>query len=513
MVLGNSRSYEGAIGTSVAKVFDLTVAATGLPAKRLKQWDIDYQSVTIHPNDHAGYYPGATPLTLKLVFSPTDGRIFGAQIVGRSGVDKRIDEIALAIKHHDTIYDLMALEQAYAPPFSSAKDPVAMAAYVAENVLTHRMQPLYWRELRDADPSVVTLLDVRTELEFGLGSLPGAVNIPLDDLRNRLDELPADKPIFVFCGVGLRGYLASNILQLNGFTDVRNLVGGLKVYKAATATLPDPVPFASCAPAAKSEQPTPVVQTQPVAVPASLRLDACGLSCPGPIMKLKNKLDSMEPGQSLEVIASDPGFPRDAESWCETTGNTFVSHTEQNGRYCVCVTKGTPAVAPQSATATPALPPRDGKTFIMFSDDLDKALATFVLANGAAATGKKVTIFFTFWGLNVIKKQSKPKVHKDIFAKMFGMMMPGDSTALKLSKMNMGGMGRRMMRYIMNRKGIDSLESLRQQAIDNGVEFIACQMSMDVMGVSRDELLDNVTIGGVATYMNRAEQAGVNLFI
>lgn len=315
MVLGNSRSYEGAIGTSVAKVFDLTVAATGLPAKRLKQWDIDYQSITIHPNDHAGYYPGATPLTLKLVFSPTDGRIFGAQIVGRSGVDKRIDEIALAIKHHDTIYDLMALEQAYAPPFSSAKDPVAMAAYVAENVLTHRMQPLYWRELRDADPSVVTLLDVRTELEFGLGSLPGAVNIPLDDLRNRLDELPADKPIFVFCGVGLRGYLASNILQLNGFTDVRNLVGGLKVYKAATATLPEPVPFASCAPAAKSEQPTPVVQTQPVALPASLRLDACGLSCPGPIMKLKNKLDSMEPGQSLEVIASDPGFPRDAESY------------------------------------------------------------------------------------------------------------------------------------------------------------------------------------------------------
>lgn len=516
MVLGNSRSYEGAIGTSVAKVFDLTVAATGLPAKRLKQWDIDYQSVTIHPNDHAGYYPGATPLTLKLVFSPTDGRIFGAQIVGRSGVDKRTDEIALAIKHHDTIYDLMALEQAYAPPFSSAKDPVAMAAYVAENVLTHRMQPLYWRELRDADPSVVTLLDVRTELEFGLGSLPGAVNIPLDDLRNRLDELPADKPIFVFCGVGLRGYLASNILQLNGFTDVRNLVGGLKVYKAATATLPDPAPFAAAAPTVAATQQT-VVQPQTIQPLSTLRLDACGLSCPGPIMKLKNKLDTMQPGQTVEVIASDPGFPRDAESWCETTGNTFVSHSEQNGQFSVCVTKCAPnAAAAPAASATAAsvvAPPRDGKTFIMFSDDLDKALATFVLANGAAATGKKVTIFFTFWGLNVIKKQSKPKVRKDIFAKMFGMMMPGDSTALKLSKMNMGGMGRRMMRYIMNRKGIDSLESLRQQAIDNGVEFIACQMSMDVMGVSREELLDNVTIGGVATYMNRAEQAGVNLFI
>ncbi|MEJ1730199.1 DsrE/DsrF/DrsH-like family protein, partial [Escherichia coli] len=148
-----------------------------------------------------------------------------------------------------------------------------------------------------------------------------------------------------------------------------------------------------------------------------------------------------------------------------------------------------------------------------FSDDLDKALATFVLANGAAATGEKVSIFFTFWGLNVIKKTRKPAVRKDIFGKMFGMMLPSHSGALKLSKMNMFGAGSRMMRHIMKIRGIDSLEDLRRQAIDNGVEFIACQMSMDVMGVKREELLDNVTIGGVASYMNRAVQADVNLFI
>ena len=151
--------------------------------------------------------------------------------------------------------------------------------------------------------------------------------------------------------------------------------------------------------------------------------------------------------------------------------------------------------------------------YILFSDDLDKVLATFVLANGAAATGKKVTIFFTFWGLNAIKRLDKPAVKKDIWGKMFGMMLPSSSLKLRLSKMNMGGMGARMMRYIMNKKNIDSLESLRTQAIQNGVEFIACQMSMDVMGVKREELLDHVTIGGVATYMNRAEQANVNLFI
>lgn len=159
------------------------------------------------------------------------------------------------------------------------------------------------------------------------------------------------------------------------------------------------------------------------------------------------------------------------------------------------------------------MPAEQGKTFIVFSDDLDKVLATFVLANGAAATGQKVTMFFTFWGLNAIKKERKPKVEKDIFGRMFGMMLPSSSRKLKLSKMHMAGIGSRMMRHIMRKKGIDSLETLRQQAIDNGVEFIACQMSMDVMGVSKEELLDNVTIGGVATYMERAVKADVNLFI
>ena len=155
-----------------------------------------------------------------------------------------------------------------------------------------------------------------------------------------------------------------------------------------------------------------------------------------------------------------------------------------------------------------------GKTLILFSDDLDKALATFVLANGAAATGQKVSIFFTLWGLNVLKKIQKPRTEKDIFGKMFGMMLPSSSLRLKLSKNEYdGAWGSRMMRFLMKRKGIDSLESLRSQALAQGVEFIACQMSMDMMGIRREELLDEVTIGGVATYMERADKANVNLFI
>ena len=504
MVFGNKVTYEGAVGTSIAKIFDMTVAASGLPAKRLKQAGIDYLSATIHSGSHAGYYPDALQMSIKITFSPTDGKLLGAQIVGYNGVDKRIDEFSQVIKHNGTVYDLMALEQAYAPPFSSAKDPVAVAGYVAGNILNGKMHPLYWRELQVADLSKITLVDVRTPDEFALGSLKGAVNIPLDDMRERMQEIPQDKPIYLYCGVGLRGYLASNILLMNGYKEVKNLIGGLKLYKAATAPLPEPKIFT----ATLSDGGKQVVPSTVIPSIKAIKVDACGISCPGPIMKLKKSMEELADGERLEIVATDAGFPRDAEAWCQTTGNRFVSVHSGGGKYQVIVEKNTPQMC-----TTETCKADKGKTFILFSDDLDKVLATFVLANGAVATGEKVTIFFTFWGLNAIKKMNKPAVKKDFFGKMFGMMLPSSSLKLKLSKMNMGGMGSKMMRYIMNKKNIESLESLREQAIQNGVEFIACQMSMDVMGVKREELLDNVTIGGVATYMNRAEQANVNLFI
>lgn len=507
MVFGNKVKYEGSIGTGIAKVFDMTVASTGLAAKRLKQMEIPYLSATIHSGSNAGYYPGALQMDIKITFSPEDGRLYGAQIVGYNGVDKRIDEFALVIKNNGTVYDLVRLEHAYAPPFSSAKDPVAVAGYVAGNILSGKMTPLYWRELRDADLSKVTLIDVRTPDEYSLGNIKGSVNIPLDDMRERLKEIPADKPVFLYCGVGLRGYLASNILKENGFKDVRNLIGGVKTYKAAVTKVCLPgSDTAKCEIEAK-EACSCVVDTP--SEMKTIKVDACGLQCPGPILKLKKSMEELKSGERLEIKATDAGFPRDVESWCRTTGNKFISSVSETGIYKVVIEKATPC----AAEAVKQVSPDKGKTFILFSDDLDKTLATFVLANGAAATGKKVTIFFTFWGLNAIKKEQKPKVQKDIFGKMFGMMLPSSSKKLSLSKMNMGGIGTKMMRYIMKNKGIESLEALRQQAIDNGVEFIACQMSMDVMGIKKEELLDNVTIGGVATYMDRAEEANVNLFI
>lgn len=503
MVLGNRIHYEGAIGTSIAKVFDLTVASTGLPAKRLKQMGIPYLSATIHNGSHAGYYPGSLQMDIKITFSPTDGKLYGAQIVGYDGVDTRIDQYALAIKQGATVEQLTRLEHAYAPPFSSAKDPVAISGYVAGNILSGKMTPLYWREMQQADKSQVTLVDVRTPDEYALGTIPGAINIPLDNLRERLADIPENRPVYLFCGVGLRGYLASNILKSKGYPDVRNLIGGLKTYNAATATIKTPEGFVfdttthACSDSScRSDK-------------SIIKVDACGIQCPGPILKLKQAMEVLAVGQQLEVRATDAGFPRDAEAWCRTTGHKFLGKRAEGGIHIVEIEKA----APQVVEATQPQISEQGKTLILFSDDLDKTLATFVLANGAAATGKKVSIFFTFWGLNAIKKECKPKVKKDIFGRMFGWMLPADSTKLALSKMNMLGIGSKMMRYLMRKKGVDSLETLRQQAIDQGVEFIACQMSMDVMGIKREELLDNVTVGGVASYMERAEQANVNLFI
>lgn len=506
MVFGNITEYEGAIGTSIAKVFDVVVASTGLPAKRLKQLGIKYQSSTTISMSHAGYYPGAFFITTKITFNPEDGTLYGAQCVGHEGVDKRIDQLAIIIKHKGTIYDLISLEQAYAPPFSSAKDPIAIAGYTAANIISGKMPVIYWREIDSLDHSKVQIIDTRTPAEFELGTISGAVNIPVDDIRERLNEIDKNKPVVVFCAVGLRGYIAARILMANGY-DVRNLSGGYKTYQLATQDLTCNTKTecndnSSCSCEGTSNKSCNAPQT-------TLSVDACGLQCPGPIMKLKQAIDKMQPGETIEVKATDPGFPSDAKAWCKSTGNAFLSETCQNGCHTIIIKKQQTAANPQ----TTCVPAEKNKTLICFSDNLDRAIATFILANGAAATGGKVSIFFTFWGLNVIKKKHGPAVKKTFTEKMFARMLPKSSDGLSLSKMNMMGMGSKMIRGIMKKKNIDSLESLIQQAMANGVEFIACQMTMDMMGIKKEELLDGVTVGGVASYMQKAEESKVNLFI
>ena len=500
IVFGNKKKYPGSIGTSIAKVFDLTVAAAGANAKLLQQNNIPYISSYTHGASHAGYYPGAVPLSIKILFAPENGKLLGAQIVGFNGVDKRIEMLAQVIQRGGTVHDLAELEHAYAPPYSSAKDPVNMAGFVAENILNKKSRIIQWRELAEL-PADTIRIDVRTHDEYKLGTIPGFINIPVDELREHLDELPKEKPIVVTCAVGLRGYLAYRILVQNGFKHVRNLSGGYKTWSVATAPIKEIVSH-------KPEIPESTSYGNSDSQINLLKVDACGMMCPGPVMQLKKNYEALKIGEQLQITATDQAFGKDVTSWCKMTGAELVALENKNGVVAATIRK-------QEKTASCEISRNnaDNKTLIVFSDDLDKALASFVIANGAASTGKKVTMFFTFWGLNVIKKQHKPTVTKDIFGKMFGWMLPTHSGKLKLSKMNMGGAGSWMMRLIMKRKRIDSLESLIQQAIDNGVEMIACTMSMDVMGVQKEELMDNVTLGGVASYLERAEEANVNLFI
>jgi len=212
----------------------MTVATAGVPVKQLKNNNIEYIASTTHSGSHAGYFPGATQMSIQLAFAPKTGRLLSAQVAGYNGVDKRMDILASVIQRGGSIYELTELEHAYAPPFSSAKDPVNIAGFVAENILQEQMNVVYWDEFKEKAIDAF-ILDVRSHKEFESGSIEGATNIPLDELRSRLEELPKGKAIYIYCQVGLRGYLAYRILKQKGFVDIYNLSGGYKLWNACAA--------------------------------------------------------------------------------------------------------------------------------------------------------------------------------------------------------------------------------------------------------------------------------------
>lgn len=509
LVRGNEHVYKGAINTAIAKVFKLTVASTGVSGKLLGEHNIPHIDSITHSSSHAGYYPGAEPMSIKISFDPKDGRLLGAQIVGYKGVDKRIDLFAEAVRNRYTVYDLTEIEHAYAPPYSSAKDPVNIAGFVAENILNGTTRTIWWRDLVAGNADDYFVVDVRTKDEAELGGIEGSLNIPLDDIRDRMGEIPTDKKVVLYCGVGLRAHVGCRILMQHGYEQVFNLSGGLKTYEHAIQKQSNEDIFANNYIGnddhiyRKTKQP----EEQQVDVQVTVEADACGLQCPGPILKLKKTMDTVQDGESIRIKASDPGFFNDVKSWAKMTGNQVVDVAQDGSIITAVVKKGSKVLVPNRAKLATK------KSLICFSDDLDRALATFVIANGALAAGHEVSIFFTFWGLNVIKKTEAPKVKKDVISKMFGKMMPSSARELTLSKMHMGGAGTKMMKNIMKKKNIDSLENLIQSAIDGGAKFIACQMSMDVMGVQKEELLDSVEIGGIATYLEQSEESNVNLLI
>lgn len=528
---GALEKYNGTQGTSIAQVFDLSVAAVGLNEKVLKaqgkELNKDYFIALINQKSHAGYYPGATPLTLKLIFD-RDGKIFGAQIVGQEGADKRIDTIATTMRLGGTVHDLAELELAYAPPYSSAKDPVNMLGFVAENILEGISSFIDWKELEELENSErddYIILDVTEDMERMVFHIPNSCHIPLGQLRQRMGELDKSKLIIPYCAIGVRSYNAARMLMNNGFEKVKVLPGGTSFYKSvyherymAGADQSASITGGGNTPMNHNEEISQAIDLDKIV--AKQTLDCTGLQCPGPIMRVFQTIKEMNDGEILQVSATDMGFARDIEAWCKRMGNTLLK-TERSGKEnIVYIQKGLgSAHVAEADTAAPvisgghaaALP--QGKTIIVFSGDLDKVLASFIIANGAAAMGRPVTMFFTFWGLNVLRKREKQNVKKPFMDAMFGAMMPRGTSKLTLSNLNMGGMGTAMMRKVMKDKNIDSLESLMKQAMFNGVKIVACTMSMDVMGITKEELIDGIEYAGVAAYLGDAEESNVNLFI
>jgi CoA-disulfide reductase len=313
-IMGKKEKYQGTLGTSIAKVFDLAVAATGNNEKTLKRIGVPYEVVHIHPSSHAGYYPGAAPISLKLIFDKETGKIYGAQAVGSDGADKRIDVIATAIKGGLNVEDLTNLELSYAPPFSSAKDPVNMAGYVASNILDGDLEQVQWHEIDHIIAQGGLLIDVREPMEREFGFIEGSINIRLDDLRNRLDELPKDQTIYVSCQVGLRGYLASRVLKNHGF-DVKNVDGGWKTYSSVFGTN-----IKTDVKTTTNDRGETVVEE----ILTDVTLDVVGLACPMPVVKLKKGMDALTSGQVIELQATDRGSLNDIPLWAKNAGHDVL---------------------------------------------------------------------------------------------------------------------------------------------------------------------------------------------
>ena len=500
-LVGDCKIYQGSLGSSVAKVFDLTVANVGVNEKTLqamgKKKDKDYLTIIINQKSHAGYYPGATPLTLKLIFD-YNGQIYGGQIIGQDGVDKRIDTLATVMRLKGNVHDLAELELSYAPPYSSAKDPVNMLGFVAENVLDNLVSFIYphdFDQLIHNYPNDYIVLDITEDVERMVYHIKDSYHIPLGQLHERFNELDRNKTIIPYCAIGVRSYNAARILMQNGFSKVKVLAGGTAFYKSMHYL----------------ENKLSVQQQKQEIIPEDKELkilDCTGLQCPGPIMKVNEVMTTLSADQVLKVSATDMGFIRDIGAWCQRTGHTLLKSERKGKENFAYIKKGINECSIHQTVESP-----QGKTMVVFSGDLDKVLASFIIANGAAAMGRPVTMFFTFWGLNALRKTKKQHIKKSFIEKMFGSMMPRGSEKLKLSKMNMAGIGTSMMKKVMKNKNVNSLEELISLAQANGVKLVACTMSMDIMGITKEELIDGVELAGVASYLGDAEESNVNLFI
>jgi len=495
-----ARSYPGSIGTSIVRVFDVEAGTTGANSARLKREGVAFEVTTVTDFHHASYYPGAQDLTLRILWSPEDGRILGGQACGPRGVDKRLDVLATAIKGGLGIEDLEHLELAYAPPFGSAKDPVNIAAFAALNRRDCLMDTV---DELPTDPNV-QVVDVRPAIMSEVSPLANSLTIPLNDLRASLNKLDATRPVVTVCAKGKMSYFAARILQQHGF-DVKSLSGGLKVRSKSDT----PVSGGSL-PVNKGVVETSGESSEP-SLKVDLEVDACGLACPGPVLRLKEAVDGADPNTVIRVKASDSGFLRDFKSFCNSAGHDLLSIGKEDGGIVGVMRKTEEAKLPVEGIGGAR---NNNSTLVVFSQEMDKVMAALIISLGAKAMGGEASLFFTFWGLNALRKDQLEKpVKKGFMDKMFGWMLPQGVNRLPLSNMDFMGAGRKMMKDRMKSKNLPNLPGLLEEARKQGVRMIACGMSMEAMGIQAEELIDGVEFGGVADFLASSNNSDTNLFI
>ena len=464
-IFGRPSVFKGTQGSAVVKVFDMTVALTGNNEKSLKRYEIPYLISYTQSGSHASYYPGSQMMNVKLIFSPGDGKILGGQIVGMEGVDKRIDVIATAIRAGMTVFDLEELELAYAPPYSSAKDPVNMAGFVASNMIRGDVETVHWFEMDDIDMNTHALLDVRDDEELEMhGPLDGAVHIPLNELRRRLSELDKEKTYVIYCAMGQRGYIGYRMLIQHGF-QCSNLSGGYTIYTASRAEIKEP--------------PTVEVSCLGIlekgAVDFDFAVNACGVPCPGPIMKLSKKIAEMEDGQVLKITASDRGFASDVPGWCGKSGNELLSLSSEKGIFSAVIRKGRADEVPCGEVAEDAETEEEtgddevSKTAITINTSEPKDLfPAFILASSAAASGDEVILYFT----------------------------PNAASALKKGVLES-----------MELKGMPKMADLVEGVAFMDGRFLLCELALKTGDVTREELREEVEVVGVTTFVVAAQGA------
>jgi len=395
-IVGRNEKYKGSLGTAIIKIFELTGASTGLNERSLKQLNITYEKIYLHPNNHATYYPGATAISIKALYNKENRQILGAQAVGISGVDKFIDVIATSIKFKATIDDLAELELAYAPPFLSAKSPANMVGFIGQNIEDDLLEQVFMEDLKKYDEKKTIILDIREELELIGGKFDNSINIPLSELRKRYTELPKNKEIWTYCAVGLRGYIATRCLSQKGYR-VKNLAGGIKSEEKVIVNTQKESSLTK-------EGNSNIEKEEDY-------LDLSGLSCPGPLVKIKEKIDKLGEDEKLKVKVSDPGFYNDIQAWSKVTKNSLLSLDKKDGLTYATLQKGQTSKVIEKNQENVIIEDNSNMTMVVFSGDLDKAIAAFIIANGALTMGKKVTMFFTFWGLSILKKRRSFPAH------------------------------------------------------------------------------------------------------